>query len=348
MVPIEELPPVTPFTCQLTPVFVEKFTVAVNCWVRPPATDTSEGLTTTGKAIVAFASPVMLELMVNTDVMVTVGELGSEAGAVYSPDPEIVPNVALPPATPLTSQFKLVLLAFFTSAVNCAVVPVETIAVVGEIVIEVVEEVVLVLVLLPPPHPQNNSIRIAKTPGKQNFTNSSRVNEFRSNSAIESTNFVLAGIAYGVTFSVAIGLLTPPMLAVTSTVPGEMPVAFPLVSMLATPEKLIDQLKTALPMLLPFTSLAVAVNCCCSPTLIATLIGVIDTDPTVGNTVRLTAGLATPLVVAVAVIWVVPPLFPVAIPPLSMVATLVSLLVQVNVTVPTLFPSLFKALAVKA
>lgn len=155
-------------------------------------------------------------------------------------------------------------------------------------------------------------------------------------------------MAYGVMLSVAIGLLTPPMLAVTSTVPGEMPVAFPLVSMLATPEKLLDQLKTALAMLFPFMSLAVAVNCCCSPILMVTLIGVIDTDPTVGNTVRLTAGLATPLFVEVAVIWVVPPLFPVAIPPLSMVATLVSLLVQVNVTVPTLFPSEFNALAVKA
>jgi hypothetical protein len=117
----------------------------------------------------------MLELAANTLVMVTAGELGTEAGAVYSPDPEIVPNVALPPTTPFTAQFTLVLLAFFTSAVNCAVVPVETIAVVGEIVIEAVEEVVLVL---PPPHPQNNSIRIAKTPGNQDFTKRSKVNEF--------------------------------------------------------------------------------------------------------------------------------------------------------------------------
>jgi hypothetical protein len=136
------------------------------------------------------------------------------------------------------------------------------------------------------------------------------------------------------------------MLAVTSTVPGEMPVAVPLVSMLATPEKLLDQLKTALAMLLPFASLAVAVKCCCSPILMVTLVGAIDTEPTVGNTVRLTAGLVTPLFDAV--IWVVPPFFPVAMPEVSIVATLVSLLAHVNVTVPTLFPVEFNALAVKA
>jgi hypothetical protein len=136
------------------------------------------------------------------------------------------------------------------------------------------------------------------------------------------------------------------MLAVTSTVPGEMPVAVPLLSMLATPEKLIDHVKTALAMVLPFASLAVAEKCCCSPTLIATLTGAIDTDPTFGNTVRFTAGLVTPLFDAV--IWVVPPFFPVAIPAVSIVATFVSLLAQVNVTVPAVFPVSFNALAVNA
>src|SRR5437879_8104749 len=111
-----------------------------------------------------------------------------------------------------------------------------------------------------------------------------------------------AEFAHGVTFSVAMGLVTPPTLAVTSTVPTETPVAVPLLSMVATPEKLIDQLSTALAMLLPFTSVAVATKCCCWPTLIVALIGAIDTEATSGNTVRLTGGLVILLVVAIAVI----------------------------------------------
>ena len=35
MVPWVESPPVTEFTCQVTPVFVLELNVAVNCWVRP-------------------------------------------------------------------------------------------------------------------------------------------------------------------------------------------------------------------------------------------------------------------------------------------------------------------------
>src|SRR4051812_33504102 len=31
-------PPFSPFTCHVTAVFVEPVTVAVNCWVAPPAT----------------------------------------------------------------------------------------------------------------------------------------------------------------------------------------------------------------------------------------------------------------------------------------------------------------------
>jgi hypothetical protein len=33
MVPTVELPPMTPFTCQLAAVLVEPVTVALNCWV---------------------------------------------------------------------------------------------------------------------------------------------------------------------------------------------------------------------------------------------------------------------------------------------------------------------------
>jgi hypothetical protein len=103
-------------------------------------------------------------------------------------------------------------------------------------------------------------------------------------------------------FSVAMGLVTPPTLAVTSAVPTETPVAVPVLSIVATPEKLTDQFKTAFAIVLPFTSVAVATKCCCWPTLIVALIGEIDTEATSGNTVRLTGGLVTVLTVAVAVI----------------------------------------------
>src|SRR5437879_1571766 len=111
-----------------------------------------------GKAIVTVASAVLLLSATDTAVMVTVGEVGTADGAVYTPDPLIVPKVALPPATPFTRQFTPVVLAFFTSAVNCAVVLVATVELVGEIVIETVPEVLL----LPPPHPPSNSMRIAQ------------------------------------------------------------------------------------------------------------------------------------------------------------------------------------------
>jgi hypothetical protein len=114
MVPIVEFPPPMPFTCQLTLVFVEKVTVAVNCRVCAATTDTVPGLTTMGRAIVTVASAVLLLSATDTTVMVTVGEVGTADGAVYNPDPLIVPKVALPPATPFTRQFTPVLLVFCT------------------------------------------------------------------------------------------------------------------------------------------------------------------------------------------------------------------------------------------
>jgi len=64
-------------------------------------------------------------------VTVTVAGL---AGAVYRPELEIVPTVALPPVTPFTCQVTAVLLVFCTVAVNCWVPPAATVADVGEIV----------------------------------------------------------------------------------------------------------------------------------------------------------------------------------------------------------------------
>jgi hypothetical protein len=51
-------------------------------------------------------------------VTVTVAGDGTVIGAVYTPDVEIMPTVALPPATPLTLQFTEVLADPVTVAAN--------------------------------------------------------------------------------------------------------------------------------------------------------------------------------------------------------------------------------------
>ena len=66
-------------------------------------------------------------------VTVTVAELGTTPGAVYRPELEIVPTVALPPVASFTCQVTAVLLVFCTVAVNCCVPPTATVADVGEI-----------------------------------------------------------------------------------------------------------------------------------------------------------------------------------------------------------------------
>ena len=50
--------------------------------------------------------------------MVTVAGEGTVIGAVYIPDAEIMPTIALPPATPLTLQFTIVLEEPVTAAAN--------------------------------------------------------------------------------------------------------------------------------------------------------------------------------------------------------------------------------------
>src|SRR5438045_7226119 len=57
----------------------------------------------------------------DTAVTATVAGFGTTAGAVYRPELDIVPTVALPPVTPLTCQVTAVLLVFCTVAVNCCV-----------------------------------------------------------------------------------------------------------------------------------------------------------------------------------------------------------------------------------
>src|SRR5437660_10381285 len=66
-----------------------------------------------------------LSLFVGSAMLValtdTCAGLGTWAGAVYRPEEEIVPTVAVPPATPFTSQVTFLLLVLVTMAVNCCV-----------------------------------------------------------------------------------------------------------------------------------------------------------------------------------------------------------------------------------
>jgi hypothetical protein len=78
-------------------------------------------------------------------VTVTAAGLGTTPGAVYRPEPETVPTVALPPVTPFTCQVTAVLLVFCTVAVNCCVPPTATVADVGEIMTLTATEVCVVV-----------------------------------------------------------------------------------------------------------------------------------------------------------------------------------------------------------
>ena len=67
----------------------------------------------------------------DTAVMVKSAGVGTEAGAVYRPLLEMVPNSALPPEIPLTDQATVVLPVFETVALNCWVNPIWIVADVG-------------------------------------------------------------------------------------------------------------------------------------------------------------------------------------------------------------------------
>src|SRR5947207_3049389 len=59
----------------------------------------------------------------DTAVTVTMAGFGTTAGAVYRPELDIVPTVALPPVTPLPCHVTVVLLVFWTVLVNCCILP---------------------------------------------------------------------------------------------------------------------------------------------------------------------------------------------------------------------------------
>src|SRR6266513_2927619 len=138
IVPTVALPPVTPLTCQVTAVLLVFCTVAVKCRVPPAPTvaDTGEivTLTTAAGVMVTCAEADFVGSAWDTAATVTMAGFGTTAGAVYRPELDIVPTVALPPVTPLTCQVTAVLLVFSTVAVNCCVPPAPTVADTGEIV----------------------------------------------------------------------------------------------------------------------------------------------------------------------------------------------------------------------
>src|SRR5204863_109664 len=138
IVPTVALPPVTPLTCQVTAVLLVFCTVAVNCCVPPTPTDADTGeivtRTTAAGVMVTCAEPDFVGSAWDTAATVTVAGFGTTAGAVYRPELDIVPTVALPPVTPLTCHVTAVLLVFCTVAVNCCVPPAPTVAYTGEIV----------------------------------------------------------------------------------------------------------------------------------------------------------------------------------------------------------------------
>jgi hypothetical protein len=153
--PLALLPPVTPFTCQVTAVLGTPFTVAVNCCVVKIATLTGLGVTATATccATVTEADPESAVLAAETAFTVTVAGLGIVLGAVYNPVAVIVPTVALPPVVPFTCQVTAVFVVPVTVSMNCLLAP-------GLTVVEAGVTVTVIGggggVLLPPPQELRN------------------------------------------------------------------------------------------------------------------------------------------------------------------------------------------------
>jgi hypothetical protein len=121
IVPIVVLPPGMPLTAKVTDVLARPVMVTTNCAPRLVCTVVAVGL----MAIVMEGRIVTLaeaDLVVSARlVAVTVtgfGE-GTEVGAVYTPEVEMVPTAEFPPTMPLTLHVTAVLVVPVTVAVNC-------------------------------------------------------------------------------------------------------------------------------------------------------------------------------------------------------------------------------------
>jgi len=114
-VPVEALPPVTLFTCQVTDVFEAFVTVAVNCCVADVTTGAVFGLTITVTAGVIVTVAVSDFVLSATEIAFTVrGSTPAQSRAVYRDLRTIVPTVEFPPVTLLTCQVTAVFEVFAT------------------------------------------------------------------------------------------------------------------------------------------------------------------------------------------------------------------------------------------
>src|SRR5579864_8710335 len=140
-----------PFTCQVTALFEEPLTLALNCCVPKSATVATLGDTVTvtdpdAAVTVTVAVADFALLASEVAVTVTCAGFGTNAGAVYSPLAEIVPSAA-----PATLHVTAVFVVPETVAVNCWLLPTATLAVAGPTIM------VIGFVLLPPPQPASNT-----------------------------------------------------------------------------------------------------------------------------------------------------------------------------------------------
>jgi hypothetical protein len=141
IVPLLVFPPLAPFTIQLTAVLLAPETEALNCCECPTCTLVLAGDTKTDTAGAGVMETVALADAVDCDVLCAVtvtGTAGTDCGAVYSPELEMVPAVESPPTTPFTSQLYPVKLVPEIVALNCWDCPTCTAALVGEIATDTV------------------------------------------------------------------------------------------------------------------------------------------------------------------------------------------------------------------
>ncbi len=125
MLPQAEPAHPAPASVQLTAVFAVPRTCATNCWDEPTVTPTLAGVTATeiGITTVTAAEPDLLRSACEVAVTVTVGGMGTIAGAEYRPAALMVPQVTPAHPVPVTVQVTVVFKVPVTFAVNGCVVP---------------------------------------------------------------------------------------------------------------------------------------------------------------------------------------------------------------------------------
>ena len=120
IIPNVEFPPVTPFTLHVTAVegLPVPVTDAVKTWAAPVETVAEGGrmLTTMLSCRVTVTEALSFGLAWLTAVTVALAPDGRIAGAVNRPAEEIVPEDALPPATPFTCHVTFVFVLPLTVA----------------------------------------------------------------------------------------------------------------------------------------------------------------------------------------------------------------------------------------